>query len=185
MLISRYAPTGGTVKLASANPYAAPLIDPAFLTHEFDTFAMVQAMNDVQQIVMSPTWKGYVTGALGGLANAVTNDLKLAYARANSFNVNHCVGTAHMSPVGATTGVVNPDMTVKKTSKLRIVDASVFVSTIGSVYRSLFTLLCFSADHSTKPSSSARLHDRRTSCRPHQSRSQPLVIISCFHASVL
>jgi len=35
-----------------------------------------------------------------------------------------------MSPQGATWGVVDPDYRVKGTSGLRIVDASIFVSTI-------------------------------------------------------
>jgi len=41
----------------------------------------------------------------------------------------HAVGTASMSPKGASWGVVDPDLTVKKVQGLRIVDASVLAST--------------------------------------------------------
>ncbi len=121
-------PLGGTVTLGSASPYDDPLIDPAFFTSDFDTYAMVQALNDVEELMTTSLWNGYILGAFGDLANATTNAGKLAFARENSFNVNHAVGTAFMSPVGSTTGVVNPDLTVKGAQKLRIVDASVFVS---------------------------------------------------------
>ncbi|THG97950.1 hypothetical protein EW026_g4147 [Hermanssonia centrifuga] len=116
----------GTVTLGSASPYDDPLIDPAFFTSDFDTYAMVQALNDVEELMTTSLWNGYILGAFGDLANATTNAGKLAFARENSFNVNHAVGTAFMSPVGSTTGVVNPDLTVKGAQKLRIVDASVF-----------------------------------------------------------
>lgn len=155
--------TGGTVSLASSNPYDDPLIDPAFLTHDFDTYTMVQALNDVESLITSSTWTGYVTGALGGLADATTDDLKLAFARDNSFNVNHAVGTAYMSPVGSTDGVINPDLTVKGAVKLRIVDASVFVS--GPLPLRLDHLVkppC-SAGHPTQPSSGSCLYGSRES----------------------
>lgn len=91
---------------------------------------MVQALNDIDELITSPAWAGYVTGSIGAFTgtDTSTDAAKLAFARENSYNVNHAVGTAPMSPAGASTGVVNPDLTVKGTAKLRVVDASVFVS---------------------------------------------------------
>ncbi len=91
---------------------------------------MVQALNDVEELIASPAWAGYVTGSIGAISgtDTSTDAAKLAFAREYSYNVNHAVGTAYMSPADSTTGVVNPDLTVKGTSKLRVVDASIFVS---------------------------------------------------------
>lgn len=143
---------------------------------------MVQALNDVDEIVASSAWAGYVTGAYGDLANATTDAGKLAFARANSFNVNHCVGTAYMSPANASAGVVNPDLTVKGTSKLRVVDASVFVSDMilgFGTWRWVFIHVCvvFAACHPAEPPSGVGVHDRGTRCGLDQGCVRPLVLI--------
>ncbi|KAF7800288.1 hypothetical protein EIP86_011536 [Pleurotus ostreatoroseus] len=117
-----------TYDLLCIRPYDKPRIDPAFLTHDFDTYAMVQALNDINELIASPEWSGYVTGSIGEITgtDTSTDATKLEFARENSYNVNHAVGTAYMSPANSTVGVVNPDLTVKGTKKLRVVDASIF-----------------------------------------------------------
>lgn len=45
------------------------------------------------------------------------------------------VGTAGMSSWGAEDGVVNPDLSVKETHGLRIINASVFVSFVCPLTR--------------------------------------------------
>ena len=50
-----------------------------------------------------------------------------AYIRENAATIFHPVGTASMTPRGASWGVVDPDLVAKGISGLRIVDASVLV----------------------------------------------------------
>ncbi|KAL4243738.1 GMC oxidoreductase family protein [Abortiporus biennis] len=115
----------GSLKLASTDPFAHPLIDPATLTTDFDVNTMVQAMKDAQTFLASPTFAPINPQPYGDLANATTDEAKAAFARANGQTIFHPVGTAKMSPKGASYGVVDPDLLVKGAQGLRIVDASV------------------------------------------------------------
>lgn len=60
----------------------------------------------------------------------MTTDEELdAYIRKISTAIHHAVGTSRMaSRDSPTEGVVNPDLTVKGTHGLRVIDASIFVS---------------------------------------------------------
>lgn len=121
---------GGSVTLTSSNPFAFPNIDTGFLTTAFDIFAITEAVKAAKRFMAAPAWKGYVTGRYEGTGFADANtDAEIAeYARNNAATVFHPTGTAMMSPYGANHGVTNPDLTVKNTLGLRVVDASVFVS---------------------------------------------------------
>lgn len=123
---------GGTIKLASNNPFDKPLIDPGHLKTQFDIFTMREAVKAVQRFVAAPAWSDpseYIIGPFGTAFSAATTDPLIdTYVRGLASSVFHPVGTASMASKAATTGVVNPDLTVKETEGLRIVDASVFVS---------------------------------------------------------
>ncbi|KAK0209044.1 aryl-alcohol oxidase [Desarmillaria ectypa] len=116
----------GTVKLNSSDPLDPPLIDPAYLTSEFDVFAMVEAVKSAKRFLSAPTWEGYILEAYGGLVNATTDEALEEYVRENVGTAAHPVGTASMSPRFANYGVVDPDLVVKGVSGLRVVDASIF-----------------------------------------------------------
>ncbi|PPQ76837.1 hypothetical protein CVT26_002295 [Gymnopilus dilepis] len=115
----------GTVKLASNNPYDKPLIDPKYLTTDFDVFVKREAVKSIMEFAQAPAWKGYITGRFGNFASAQTDDQIDAYVRSLTTTIFHPFGTAAMSPANSKTGVTNPDLTVKGTVGLRIVDASV------------------------------------------------------------
>ncbi|TFK36270.1 pyranose dehydrogenase [Crucibulum laeve] len=115
----------GSVSLASNNPLENPLIDPGFLSSDFDVFAMRSAINNAKRFFAAPAWQGYVLQPSGSFAN-VTNDEELEdFIRSNVAGVAHPVGTAAMSHRDANYGVVDPDLRVKGVEGLRIVDASV------------------------------------------------------------
>jgi choline dehydrogenase-like flavoprotein len=121
---------GGSITLASNNPFEAPNIDPGLLNSEFDVFTMRQAVRSAQRFLSAKAWADYVLAPFGDLAN-VTSDAELdKYIRANTATIFHPVGTAAMSPKGAKWGVVDPDLRVKGTMGLRVVDASVLVNFI-------------------------------------------------------
>jgi choline dehydrogenase-like flavoprotein len=122
---------GGSVTLASANPFDAPNIDPALLNSDFDIFAIREGVKAALRFAAAPAWKDYVIGPYGTLAEAKTDAQIEAYARSNAATVYHPFSTASMSPNGSSQGVVNPDLRVKNTVGLRIVDASVVVSFVG------------------------------------------------------
>ncbi|KAF8962123.1 hypothetical protein BDZ97DRAFT_1920795 [Flammula alnicola] len=117
----------GTIKLASTNPFDKPVINPQYLTTDFDIFAMRESVQAINRFVGAPAWSDYVVGPFGSSFAAATDDSSIdSYVRGLTTTIFHPVGTAAMSPAGATTGVVNPDLTVKGADGLRIVDASIF-----------------------------------------------------------
>lgn len=91
---------------------------------------MTEAIKAAQRFMAAPVWDGFVLGQYG-LFDGVTSDADIEqYARDTASTVFHPTSTAYMSPFGASYGVTNPDLTVKGTRGLRVVDASVFVSSI-------------------------------------------------------
>ncbi|KAH9476225.1 Pyranose dehydrogenase 1 [Psilocybe cubensis] len=120
----------GTVALQSANPLIPPLVDPQYISAEFDKLAAIESVHGVQRFLAAPAWAGYISAPFGQtFAAALTgNDTLIeAYVRSVALSAFHGVGTAAMAPVGATWGVVNPDLTLKGAGgSVRIVDASVF-----------------------------------------------------------
>ncbi|KAH9056750.1 hypothetical protein EDB87DRAFT_1191724 [Lactarius vividus] len=115
----------GSITLASANPFDAPDIDLALLNSDFDIFTMREAVKAVLRFAAAPVWRDDVIGPFGTLDKAKTDAEIEAYVRSHSSTVFHPSSTAFMSRNGSAHGVVNPDLSVKKTVGLRIVDASV------------------------------------------------------------
>ena len=89
---------------------------------------MREAIRSARRLAAAPAWKDYITGP--SLTPGDTDEELNEYIRAGVSTVFHPVGTASMSPKGASWGVVDPDLKVKGVDGLRIVDASVFVSFI-------------------------------------------------------
>ncbi|KAK7473197.1 hypothetical protein VKT23_001295 [Stygiomarasmius scandens] len=115
--------TGGSVSLNSSNPLDYPLIDFNLLQSDYDLFTLREAYRAAVRFISTPSWAGYI---LGLPTNATTDEELNAYIGTNAGHENHPVGTASMSPKGASWGVVDPDLKVKGVDGLRVVDASVF-----------------------------------------------------------
>ncbi|KAJ6535912.1 pyranose dehydrogenase [Mycena vulgaris] len=114
----------GSVTLNSSNPLGPPLIDPGYLTNEFDLFAAREGLKRAQRFVTAPVWKDYILAPAVDLEN-LTSDALDQFIRNNTASTSHLVGSAGMSARGARYGVVDPDLRVKGTRGLRIIDASV------------------------------------------------------------
>ncbi|KAJ7640140.1 hypothetical protein B0H17DRAFT_1105990, partial [Mycena rosella] len=93
-------------------------------TARTDSFVMRQALKTALRFASLPAWDGYVIASLGVNTNSTDDELD-AYIRAHAQSIFHLVGSASMSPKGATWGVVDPDLVVKGLIGLRIVDLSV------------------------------------------------------------
>ena len=96
----------------------------------FDITTMVESVKAIKRFAAAPAWGNYITGAYGSLAG--TSDAQLEeHARQHTTTVFHPTSTASMTSQDSLDGVVNPDLTVKGASGLRVVDLSVFVSTLA------------------------------------------------------
>lgn len=119
----------GSVKLASSDPFTFPLIDPAFLSSDFDVQAMVYAVKAARRFLQTGPWNGFIVDRFGDVGSAETDDEIAAASRRNVETIWHPTSTARMSPKDGSWGVVDPQLVIKGTKGLRIVDAAVFVST--------------------------------------------------------
>ena len=90
---------------------------------------MREGVKAIKRLLGAPAFSDYVIGPYGDIFAGSKTDAQIEdYVRGLCTTIFHPVGTASMSPAKAKHGVVNPDLTVKGTEGLRIVDASVFVS---------------------------------------------------------
>ena len=112
----------GTVKLASAAPYADPLIDPAFLEEDEDMEVLLKGVKLVEQILESPAFDEVRGERLYG-KNIQTDDEWRTEIRTRADTVYHPVGTCKMG-VDAM-AVVDPECKVHGIKSLRVIDASI------------------------------------------------------------
>ena len=73
--------TGGTVKLRNSDPFDSPIIDPNFLSTDFDIKTIVAAIKAAKRFITAEAWRGYIVGAWGPLASATTDEELAQYAR--------------------------------------------------------------------------------------------------------
>jgi choline dehydrogenase-like flavoprotein len=117
----------GTVRLASADPSAAPLIDPAFLSDQRDLATLRRGARMMADIMAAPAFNKYRGSEL---YPAGKSDAELdAVIRSRADTIYHPVGTCRMgSDVDA---VVDPSLKLNGIAGLRVIDASVMPRLIG------------------------------------------------------
>lgn len=149
----------------SSDPFSTPLIDPGLLSNGVDIAVLREGIRSARRFASAPAWSSYITGP--SPTNNATTDADLEeYIRNNAVSFFHPVATTAMSSSGADWGVVNPDLKVKNTLGLRIVDAGVIVSVLVS-YVIDWLLIVVSAVFTCCARQCACLRCRRKGCRHH------------------
>jgi choline dehydrogenase-like flavoprotein len=117
-------PTGrGTVRLASADPSANPLIEHSLVGGD-DMTALIAACRQARQIFRTPVMQArHVVEEMPG-DDVQTDAQWTEYLRRQSFRPYHPVGTCRMGSDDS--AVLDPDLRVRGIQGLRVVDASVF-----------------------------------------------------------
>jgi len=119
----------GSVTLASADPLAAPLIDPNFFEHPDDMRRLVRGFRLTRALMNQPA-----LARLGGREHArsagATTDAEIEqFIRNTGDTIYHPVGTCRMG--GGSLDVVGADLRVHGLEGLRVVDASIMPRIIG------------------------------------------------------
>ncbi|KAF8195006.1 alcohol oxidase [Pholiota molesta] len=127
-----YAPLSrGTAHIGSSNPLAPPLIDPNYFGNEADLDLLVHITKLTLKLVATPPMAGIVRSHVLPSSEVVGDEQKLRqYVKENSGPVFHPVGTAAMLP-REDGGVVDSELRVYGTNKLRIVDLSILPMELG------------------------------------------------------
>ena len=113
----------GSLRLASRDPSAAPLIDPAFLADADDLDRMVRGFKQMRHILSQSALAALGGRELSASASARTDAQIADFVRNNADTIYHPVGTCRMGPGGME--VVDAELRVHGVNGLRVVDASI------------------------------------------------------------
>ncbi len=127
--VGLYPRSRGRITLASADPFAAPLIDPNLLSVPEDVQPLVRAIRLIRRIFAAPAFAKYRAEEVVPGAAAESDADLVGYIRAQAYTVHHPVSTCRMGTDGS--AVVDPQLRVVGLEGLRVADASVFPSIIG------------------------------------------------------
>ncbi len=114
----------GNVRLQSADPAAAPLIDPAFFSAPDDMARLVKGTQLGLDIMADPALSAY-RGAMLYQVNRDDPTQIAEFLRDHSDTEYHPVGTCKMGPATDPLAVVDAQLRVHGIAGLRVVDASV------------------------------------------------------------
>ncbi len=119
----------GSLTLASADPFAAPLIDPNFLAERDDVDALVRGFKVMRHILAQPALAGHGARELALSASAQTDAEIEAFVRGHADTIYHPVGSCRMGR--GPLDVVDAGLRVHGIDGLRVVDASVMPSIVS------------------------------------------------------
>jgi len=121
----------GTIRLASTDPYAKPLIDPQYFSNILDLDTIVEGLKiglalsktEAFQKVGSKFYDKIFPGCEG--FTPWTDDYWRCFVRHYSLTIYHPSGTCKMGPSSDSTAVVDSQLRVYGIQRLRVADASI------------------------------------------------------------
>lgn len=124
-----YPESRGTVRLASRDPFTAPLIDPNYLAESADLETLIAGMELVRETVKHPSLARVLGPEVLPGVEADSREALADFVRTNASGVYHPVGTCRMGVDER--AVVDPDLKVRGVDALRVIDASIMPSIVG------------------------------------------------------
>ena len=115
----------GTVRLGSADPRAAPLLDPNYWADPHDRSMAIAGLRLARELMAQPALKRFVQAEVLPGPGLCSDDELFAYAVAHAKTDHHPVGTCRMGAADDPDAVVTPDLKLIGLEGLRVVDASV------------------------------------------------------------
>ncbi|MGW0859776.1 GMC family oxidoreductase [Streptomyces sp. NPDC002690] len=113
----------GSLRISSADPYAAPLLDPRYFTAEEDVRAVLSGIATARRITRSDALAGWGIEEVSPGLGAVDEESLAQHARRYFGSYCHPVGTCLMGE--DETSVVDSELRVRGLDNLRVADASV------------------------------------------------------------
>jgi choline dehydrogenase-like flavoprotein len=115
--------SAGSLKLASKDPMAQPLIDPDFLSHRDDMERLIRGFKLMRNILQQPVLAQFGGRELHATADAQTDAQIEQVIRERADTIYHPVGTCRMGQTEM--DVVDAQLRVHGLQGLRVVDASI------------------------------------------------------------
>jgi len=124
-----YPKSRGEVRLASSDPRAAPVIDPAYLSDPRDAAFLLDGIELLREIMASHRLNGVVTGELHPGSRFSDRTALARELPTRIHTVYHPVGTCRMGSDDR--AVVDSELRVRGVDGLRVADASIMPSITG------------------------------------------------------
>jgi len=121
--------SAGWMKVVSADPTVAPVIDPNYMACEYDIDAMVKSIEIVREIGWQSAFEEWRGNELYPGLNGADKASLRAFALKNSTTYYHPTGTCKMG-IGSD-AVVDPELRVNGVRGLRIADASIMPNVVS------------------------------------------------------
>jgi choline dehydrogenase len=119
----------GFVRIKSADPRAAPAIQPRYLSAPHDRDVIVAGMKLLRRIMGQPAMRRYIAEERSPGADCASDEALLAYARATGTTVFHPTSTCRMgSDLNA---VVDERLRVRGLGGLRVIDSSIMPTLVS------------------------------------------------------
>lgn len=120
----------GSVRLKSANPADAPLIDPNYWADPHDRDMSIRGLKLAQEIMHQDALKPFIKREMLPGPEVKTDDDYFAYACRHAKTDHHPAGTCRMGADDR--AVVDPELKFNGINGLRVVDASIMPTLISS-----------------------------------------------------
>ncbi|KZT05785.1 GMC oxidoreductase [Laetiporus sulphureus 93-53] len=115
----------GTIHISSADPKAAPIIDPHYYEQEVDLEIMLEGLKFARNVSQTEPFKDLISVELLPGPNVTDENQLREHVRARFGTAWHAVGSLSMSPKDKG-GVVDPNFKIYGTKNIRVVDLSIF-----------------------------------------------------------
>jgi len=115
----------GSITLQSADPFAAPVIQPNYLSTEHDRAELIDALSFLRRLSTTPAFTSVIDNELLPGKDVVSQNDYAEYIRNTAWTVFHPCGSCRMGE-SIETSVVDARLRVHGVKGLRVVDASIF-----------------------------------------------------------
>jgi choline dehydrogenase len=122
----------GHVRARSADPFAAPAIDPNYLAEEGDRRVLLAGMKLARRLLASRPLAPYLAYETYPGPKVSSDDELLACAKERGTTTFHLAGTCRMGPRTDPTAVVDDQLRVHGLEGLRVVDASIMPTMLSA-----------------------------------------------------
>jgi choline dehydrogenase-like flavoprotein len=128
-IVGLYPKSRGHIRLASADPRAAPLIDANLLGNPDDIGPLLRGLQLARRIVAAPSFARYEGVEVQPGPSVQSDEAFVDYIRRGAHTVHHPCSSCRMGP--DENAVVDAQLRVHGVQGLRVADASVFPSIVG------------------------------------------------------
>jgi choline dehydrogenase len=121
----------GHVHLKSADPLAAPAMQPNYLCPEADRQTLLAGVRLARTLAATPPLSRYVDSEYLPGTEAQSDEALLEFARNTAGTIFHPAGTTRMGPAGDAGAVVDAELRVHGCDALRVVDCGVMPTLVS------------------------------------------------------